>query len=104
MLAAVSKLPEGIKLLKTGISGSYTVLKDGSEIGSVRPESRSYRMHPKDFVMRWWQAKSHLAVHPLGVSAAKTAQGQTYREQVTHFNTRAEAIDALLEPARPQAG
>jgi hypothetical protein len=97
----VNSLPQGVKLRSTGIGGSYSVILSGVELGSVRPESRSYHMRPKSFVMRWWQAKLLGSAHPLGVTDERTAQGWSLRDQVTHFNTRQDAVLALIAASAP---
>jgi hypothetical protein len=96
----MTRLPEGVKLLRQPTS-NYDVVLNGAAIGTVYQRAKTYNIHPKAFTMRWWEARLAGAHYPLGVSTLRLAQGESIRDQTTKFDTRTQAIDALVLLASP---
>lgn len=94
----MSKLPPGVKLVNTHSSQGYDVVVNGTTIGCVYARERSYNIAPKGFVLRWWEAKLPNVSYPLGVDLARLKPGDSLRDHATKFNTRTEALNALLSP------
>ena len=97
----MAKLPQGVKLSAHSFSG-YEVLLNGSLIGTVIQRDRTYNIAPKGFTLRWWEAKLQGAPYPLGVDSVRVAKAGTARDQATKFETRTDAINALLLLSSPQ--